>query len=171
MLLTALPPPDLGFHTTIARLGGVGGREHHAHREDAPSDPRAGEQERHRSEADADPLARENHDDRGDQEEHEARQKNVSCVPAPLHCLPRCHRAGDEQHHHNRTTWEITNDLNDADDDTGQEEHQCYRSCNSPGDHSIAPSVGAPCSRRLLLKATLRRRDAPAKQCEKSFSD
>jgi hypothetical protein len=43
----------------------------------------------------------------------------VSDVAAPLHCLPRCHRARDEQRHHDETSWEITDDLDDADDHTG----------------------------------------------------
>ena len=124
-------------------LGRLGGREHHAHREDPPGHPRAGKQERHGGEADADPLAGENHDDRGDQEEHDARQENVPGVAAPLHCLPRCHRARNQQRHHHETTWEVADDLDDADDDTGQEQHQRHRRRHPPGDHSLTPSVGA----------------------------
>ena len=77
LLLTALPPPDLGFHTTIARFGGSAAGSTTRTVKTRPSEARAREQERHRSEADADPLAREDHDDRGDQEEHDARQQDV----------------------------------------------------------------------------------------------
>jgi hypothetical protein len=109
--------------STGCRGTGALGSERHAYCEPAQRDP-AYEDESDRNEPDAEPLSGQHYHDGCDQEEREARQQDVPHVPAPLHCVPHSHGTDGQQHHHHKTAWEVTNDLDDGDDHTGEEKQQ-----------------------------------------------